>query len=358
MPNFYNIMRARKFSTAADTALEIAPYNSATPNFTIEAGGKLKWSSGSANHDTTLYRSAANTLKTDDSFDVASGHTYKIDGADVLTATSLGSSITSSSLTSVGTLTSLSAANPTFTGTVSGITKTMVGLGSVDNTSDASKPVSTAQQTALNLKANLASPTFTGTVTIPSGASISGYAPLASPTFTGTVSGITKTMVGLGSVDNTSDASKPVSTAQQTALDLKANLASPTFTGTVTVNGTTSIQQLQEKVTDATISTNVLTSDYSTGSIFYTSATANFTLNITNLPTNNGNALTVTVVVSQGGTAGYPNVLQVAGSAQTIKWPNGNTVPSPNINKIDIFTFTLIRRSSAWTVLGSYSLNY
>jgi hypothetical protein len=31
-------------------------------------------------------------------------------------------------------------ANPTFTGTVSGITKAMVGLDSVDNTSDASKP--------------------------------------------------------------------------------------------------------------------------------------------------------------------------------------------------------------------------
>jgi len=48
-------------------------------------------------------------------------------------------------------------------------------------------------------------------------------APLASPTFTGTVSGITKTMVGLSNVDNTSDTAKPVSTAQQTALDLKAN---------------------------------------------------------------------------------------------------------------------------------------
>ncbi len=36
-------------------------------------------------------------------------------------------------------------------------------------------------------------------------------------------------------MDNTSDASKPVSTAQQTALDLKANLSSPTFTGIVTV---------------------------------------------------------------------------------------------------------------------------
>jgi hypothetical protein len=43
-------------------------------------------------------------------------------------------------------------------------------------------------------------------------------ASLVSPTFTGTVSGITKTMVGLGSVDNTSDASKPVSTAQATAI--------------------------------------------------------------------------------------------------------------------------------------------
>jgi len=41
--------------------------------------------------------------------------------------------------------------------------------------------------------------------------------------------------VGLGSVTNTSDAGKPVSTAQQTALDLKANLAGPTFSGTLTV---------------------------------------------------------------------------------------------------------------------------
>jgi hypothetical protein len=34
--------------------------------------------------------------------------------------------------------------NPTFTGTVSGVTKTMVGLGNVDNTSDLDKPVSSA----------------------------------------------------------------------------------------------------------------------------------------------------------------------------------------------------------------------
>jgi hypothetical protein len=176
-------------------------------------------------------------------------------------------------------------ASPTFTGTVSGIDKTMVGLGNVDNTTDAGKPVSTATQTALDLKSPIASPTFTGTVSgitksmvglgnvdnttdankpvstatqtaldlkLASATAASTYAPIASPTFTGTVSGITKTMVGLGNVDNTTDAAKPVSTATQTALDLKlasataattyetitnvalkAPIASPTFTGTV-----------------------------------------------------------------------------------------------------------------------------
>ena len=42
------------------------------------------------------------------------------------------------------------------------VTKAQVGLGNADNTSDANKPVSTATQTALNLKANLAT-TYTKT---------------------------------------------------------------------------------------------------------------------------------------------------------------------------------------------------
>ena len=147
-------------------------------------------------------------------------------------------------------------ASPTFTGTVGGITKSMVGLGNVDNTADLSKPVSTAQLAALEAKAPLASPTFTGTVggitksmvglgnvdnTSDTGkpvstaqlAALNAKAPLASPTFTGTVGGITKSMVGLGNVDNTADLSKPVSISQQAALDLKAPLSSPDFTGTV-----------------------------------------------------------------------------------------------------------------------------
>ena len=77
------------------------------------------------------------------------------------------------------------------------------------------------------------------------GTNYSSVAGLESPTFTGTVSGVTKSMVALGNVDNTSDVNKPVSTATQTALDAKlasataattyAPISSPTFTGTVTL---------------------------------------------------------------------------------------------------------------------------
>jgi hypothetical protein len=52
-----------------------------------------------------------------------------------------------------------------------------------------------------------------------------------------TLLALVKADVGLGNVDNTSDAAKPISTATQTALDLKAPIASPTFTGTVTLPG-------------------------------------------------------------------------------------------------------------------------
>ena len=124
--------------------------------------------------------------------------------------------------------------------------------------------VTSAIQTQLNAKAPLASPTFTGTVTIPTGASITAptglvkgdvglgnvdntsnateraaTATLTNKTLTSPVintpTGIVKGDVGLGNVDNTADTAKPVSTAQQTALDLKSNLASPTFTGTTTL---------------------------------------------------------------------------------------------------------------------------
>jgi len=60
----------------------------------------------------------------------------------------------------------LTATSATFTGTVSGVTATHVGLGNVDNTSDANKPVSTATQTALNAKLDSSGFTY-ASITIP-----------------------------------------------------------------------------------------------------------------------------------------------------------------------------------------------
>lgn len=47
------------------------------------------------------------------------------------------------------------------------LTKSDVGLANVDNTADNAKPVSVAQQTVLNLKANITSPALTGVPTAP-----------------------------------------------------------------------------------------------------------------------------------------------------------------------------------------------
>ena len=251
--------------------------------------------------------------------------------------------------------------NPSLTGNVNfssavsitGLNKTHVNLSNVDNTTDLNKPISNLTQSALNLKANLAAPTFTGTVSVSrlnvntvqldpfnilninTGAGFfmgvattngqlnplvqqndslimskgttansaegngAGFGKLSICTWSqfrngikitsnerksgdewtdagnkieiecgsskytqnkngfslvnnvsvsgdlsisGTVSGVTKSMVDLANVDNTSDASKPVSTATQTALDLKANLASPTFTGTTTFSNSIQVQ--------------------------------------------------------------------------------------------------------------------
>lgn len=81
-----------------------------------------------------------------------------------------------------------------------GVTAETIGLGNVDNTHDIDKPISSATQLALNSKA-----------------------PINNPVFAGIVQGITKSMVGLAQVDNTADINKPISNATQTALNGKVS---------------------------------------------------------------------------------------------------------------------------------------
>lgn len=61
--------------------------------------------------------------------------------------------------------------------------KTLLALNNVDNTSDANKPVSNATQTALNAKAPLASPTFTGVPAAPTATAGTNTTQLATTAF-------------------------------------------------------------------------------------------------------------------------------------------------------------------------------
>jgi len=166
--------------------------------------------------------------------------------------------------------------------------------------------VTSAIQTQIDTKSPTADPTFTGTVTIPTPFTLGAVSVLPTGTELNFVDGVTsaiqtqldakqaldagltsiaaltyasdsfvkvtatdvyairtitetKTDLALNNVDNTSDANKPVSTAGQTALDLKANLAAPTFTGAATFSG--SIATVEKTPVNAVASVGTITSD-------------------------------------------------------------------------------------------------
>lgn len=133
-------------------------------------------------------------------------------------------------------------------------------------------------------------------------------APLASPTFTGTVSGITKSMVGLGNVDNTTDLLKPISTATQSALDLKYDTSNPF---------------------------GFITSSALSNYVPYTGSSQNLNLGSKNLIVNNifdgfssitasGTQIVLTI-------DSVPSYLVNGSGGQTIKLPNATTIPNGTV---------------------------
>jgi hypothetical protein len=189
------------------------------------------------------------------------------------------------------------------------LAKADVGLANVDNTADSAKPISTATQTALDLKA-----------------------PIASPTFTGTVSGVTKSMVGLSNVDNTSDATKNAASAALTNKDL--------------TSGTNTFPTLNQNTTGTAAIANALKS--ATTTVDVSAATA---------PTANQ------VLTASDGTHATWQTPSAAGAARTsLFWDflnstafqtvsNGATIPRGAGTG---FLYTLIQRNA--TTLGGASL--
>ena len=100
-----------------------------------------------------------------------------------------------------------------------GITKTQLGLENVDNTADLNKPVSTAQTAAINAAKSEALTAAANAKSEALAAANAASQGLSAHTANKeNPHGVTKAQLNLGNVDNTSDANKPVSTAQAAAI--------------------------------------------------------------------------------------------------------------------------------------------
>lgn len=208
-------------------------------------------------------------------------------------------------------------ASPTFTGTVSGVTKGMVGLGNVDNTSDADKPVSTATQTALDAKQPLDADLTAIAALTPSNDDVlqrkGGAWTNRTPAQLKADLALAKGDVGLGNVDNTSDANKPVSTAQAAA-DADVLADANAYTDAAVAGVTPTGEQL---VNSETIDLNDTSPQ-----VVYT------------VPVGKKFALTRAMLrdLTQAGGDGNTGALAVTSGSSTINLTNVDSMTAPQIN--------------------------
>jgi hypothetical protein len=148
------------------------------------------------------------------------------------------------------------------------------------------------------------------------------------------------------------DSSQNVSFAQTLALGVSNTLMELTLSAaaeTVTIA--------------ATAATGTVNFDVSTQSILYytSNASANWTLNIRgsssvalNSIMSTGQSVTITHLVTQGGTAYYNSAVTVDGTSVTPKWSGGSAPSAGNANSVDVYSYTLIKTGSgSFTVFAS-----
>jgi len=80
--SFKTVVSVDDQASASSEALRTKVAGDSNARMSMDAGGKITWGAGSASGDVTLYRSAANTLKTDDTLVATTGIvTLATDGA-------------------------------------------------------------------------------------------------------------------------------------------------------------------------------------------------------------------------------------------------------------------------------------
>ena len=260
-------------------------------------------------------------------------------------------------------------ANPTFTGTVSGITKSMISLGNVDNTADSAKPVSTAQQTALDLKANIASPALTGTPTAPTANVATNTTQIATTAFVraevaALVGAAPATLDTLAEIATSLANNATLSTTLTDAIALKAPLASPTFTGTVTLpaNTVTSTMIAEGTIVNADISATAAIEQGKIADTLINAQGASYTLVLADknklVEISNGSANTLTVPPNSS--VAFPvgstiTILQTGAGQCTLTAGAGVTVNgTPGLKlRTTWSSATLIKRATdTWVALG------
>ena len=110
-----------------------------------------------------------------------------------------------------------------------------------------------------------------------------------------------------------------------------------------------------EKFTTLTFNSTSMTLDYTQGSIFYTTATANFAaLVITNVPTTLNRSITVTLITPQSGTFYFTGTaITVNGTSRTYIKQDGTAFAAPTASRtMIIYQFTIIFASATPTVVG------
>ena len=136
--------------------------------------------------------------------------------------------------------------------------------------------------------------------------------------------------------------------------------------GLLQVNGITTVKAMIEAATITAAAPTATTNfDAITQSVqYYTSnTTTNFTLNIRGNGTTTlntvmtaGQSLTIALIVINGASAFYPNVIQIDTAPQTVKWQGAVAPTGGTINAVDSYAFTIIKTAGAtYTVLGSQS---
>lgn len=193
------------------------------------------------------------------------------------------------------------------------VTKSQVGLANVDNTSDASKPVSTATQTALDLKANLASPTFTGVPAAPTAAVDTNTTQIATTAYYIGQAGTATPIVNGTGAAGTSKRFAPIDHVHPTDTS-RSPLASPTFTGTpaapTAAPGTNTTQLATTAFVQAAIGGAVAQSDW-----FDAAGCNNATAGTTwNLPTTNAPTVACFGTSYRFGALSYPDTSDTTAS--------------------------------------------